>query len=327
MGEEVVSTPTSSGGTESAGASSAPTSTSTPPAAAAPVDMGVALERAMSGATPDPQTPPAQPVQMPGPLPYERHKAILDGAYKERDTLRQQFDQYKQQHGWVESVPREHWQMMSALTNKLAKNPLGFTDELMAQLMTNPQYTSYLRSLGARLLGNGRGAPQEPGPDLDYGEGRTGYSAAQMQKLREWDRQRLASEFDQKLQPLLQDQQDRQKQQEWQRYGKELAQRADQTASVIYQRALKWPHFEEIKKDIAALMTQHQEMELGDAYAYVMQTKVLPSYGQRAVTSATAKLAAGTDAPGRAAGTTPKSLKDMNMDEKFEHFMKVHGAG
>lgn len=141
---------------DSAGAGSQP---ATPEAAAAPVETSpaaivpAAAEQAPAGSTSS---------EAPGPIPLDRHKAILDGAYKERDAYKAQLDSWKD-YEWVRGMPKAEFQDAITKVQRAATDPVGFFRELVTDLDAHPTHAQQLRSEAARLLGRGKGAAE---PDL-----------------------------------------------------------------------------------------------------------------------------------------------------------------
>jgi hypothetical protein len=117
----------------------------------------------------DPPVSPSSEVK--GPLPYERHKAILDGAYKERDSYKAQLDSWKD-YEWVRGIPQQEFQAAVTKIQRAASDPVGFFRELVADLDNHPTHSQQLRSEAARLLGKGRGAPEtDLSPDVEITDG------------------------------------------------------------------------------------------------------------------------------------------------------------
>ena len=122
-----------------------------------------------------------------GPLPYDRHKAILDGAYKERDTYKTQLDGWKD-YEWVRGIPAKEFQETVTKIQRAATDPIGFFRDLVADLDNHPTHSQQLRSEAARLLGR-RNAPEPdltPDVEITDGQGQVvgkTFSAERVQQL------------------------------------------------------------------------------------------------------------------------------------------------
>lgn len=103
-----------------------------------------------------------------GPIPLQRHKEILDGAYKERDGFKSQLDELNNNYGWARSVPREQFTQIAQTQQRLATDPVGFVRELIAELRDHETFGPQFRSEAARLLASGRQTPAvDFAPDIE----------------------------------------------------------------------------------------------------------------------------------------------------------------
>src|SRR5690349_11845718 len=161
-----------------AGSSPAPSTPSTTPAASTPAP---AIAAPASGSDSAAQ----------GPIPFDRHKSVLDGAYKERDDLRRQFDDYRR------SVEGDPW---------------GYTQRQLDRLSTHPDYEQSVLRYAAQMLNARRGkfaAPiEKPKPDLPVYDlngqptGRYTYSDQALEKLDAFNRQQYDKALADKLGPI-----------------------------------------------------------------------------------------------------------------------------
>lgn len=96
-------------------------------------------------------TPPLDAASTPtkGPLPYEAHKRILDGAYAERDTLKQQVDNLR----WAEGLDRAALTEGERLGKLYQQDRPAFIRQLLAEASTDPELIPLVRSEAARVLG------------------------------------------------------------------------------------------------------------------------------------------------------------------------------
>ena len=141
---------------------------------AAPVETEPVAEVASADAIVPPatETPTAQPSSDErGPLPFERHKAILDGAYKERDQYKSQLDGWKD-YEWVRGIPPTEFREAVTKVQRAASDPVGFFQDLYADLANHPTHAQQLRSVAAKMLGSGRTSKEaDLSPDVEITDG------------------------------------------------------------------------------------------------------------------------------------------------------------
>lgn len=107
----------------------------------------------------------------PGPLPFKRHKEILDGAYKERDTYKAQLEGFKD-YEWVRQIPAQDFRAVVEKIQRANTDPVGFFRELYTDLANHPTHAQQLRSEAARLLASGRSSePANLDPDVEITDG------------------------------------------------------------------------------------------------------------------------------------------------------------
>lgn len=136
---------------EAAFAADAPVADSLPAAADTPSpETDAAALASVDAIAPPADVPPTDgitPEQ--GPIPLERHKAVLDGAYKERDAFKQQLDQLS----WATKVDRAAVEEYSRLGQMYQADRPGFIRQLLAEASQNPELMPLVRSEAARVLG------------------------------------------------------------------------------------------------------------------------------------------------------------------------------
>lgn len=249
-----------------------------------------------------------------GPIPAERHKAILENT--RRKTAEDVVARVESQFG-----PAIQFQ------SRLHADPVGTISQLITEAVNDPGMGQQIVSQLARALGARRGQArtnEEPQADLETEDGSLVYSADQHAKREAWLRQQIAEETAQRLAPLEQDRQER---------AKEAATlRAQQeTRQTVTSRLKAWegrPGFSEHKQAIAQIQQSYVDSgmdtwsALGLAYADVYADKVLPKLQadtqNKFVSTAVAKARASTDNPSAVGPSTkprPKSL-----DEAFAQF-------
>lgn len=187
------------------------------------------------------------PSESAGPLPFERHKAILEKARTEARAAAEQ--EWKAKYGWAERYQPEQVTQAVQLAKLLEQDPHRAVAMLQAALAQSDPPK----------------APEIPQPDLRAEDGTPVYSAPQMQKLLEWQRDQMQSQIEAQYGPVR----DRVRFQE-------VAMRAQQEASQTLTKArAEWPLFTELEGDIKALMVAHDQMALHDAYLAAYREKGL----------------------------------------------------
>jgi hypothetical protein len=298
-------------------------STSSVPSPGAPAT--VATQPAAGDGSPSQATDEWDPSA--GPLPYERHKAILENTRtKARDEAQQAI---QQQYGWALQVGPEHFQAITNLARQWAQDPVSFVLGALDDLTGSPEYAPQLRSHVAKILatrpqngGNGQThAPvqEEPQPDIVV-DGYSWYSAQKLAERDRWLSNQLLTQVRQELQPLQQDMQSRQE--------RETIQAATQAANTFAKDTLaqmtRLPYFAEQKAEIEKVfrsMPPMPDAQVGqairDAYIQVLATKVLPSLSSNAkselLSSLNQKAAASARNPSTGAvavAARPKSFEE-----------------
>lgn len=266
----------------------------------------------------DPNAPAAAVVPAPsdkGPIPFERHQAILDNARKK--TL-----------GEVASRVEQHFGPAIQLQQRLRSDPAGTLTQLFDEAMSNPDLGPTLRSHAARVLAGSRGKPagsEEPQPDLsgqdDQGQTVRFYSAEQQAKRDVWARQQILAEVDARTAPFQKDLQTRAQREQAEQQNAAIRQNVTSRLTTWREQPGFTEHEAEIAEQQAALVAQGLDTwsALGLAYTKVYQAKVLPTVradSQTALVKEAARKAAGSTAhSGTVAPSTQARPKDW--DEAF----------
>ena len=262
----------------------------------------------------------------PGPLPYERHKAILDKAYAERDGLKAQIEQLS----WAQQVPAEVRPQIHRLIEMAAKtqgDPVAFLMELAAEVQNDPRHAAALKSHAARMLGT-RSAPQvadeEPGPDIVV-DGHSWYSAGQQAKREQWLTRQLAGQMSAVVQEqvaplatLAQRVADAERTQA-------ATKAAEAFAATEFEKVSKLPGFVDHQAEISAAFDAEiakvpkadqdrvAAIVLRDVYHAVVLPKLTASSNQTLLKTLTAKASAsslGTTPTVAATATRPRSMRE-----------------
>lgn len=265
----------------------------------------VAEPSASLTATPAPAaaTPPE-----PGPVPYPRFHEVNE----ERSRFKADLDKL----AWARSIPETQAPVIAEFYQRFAGDPMGtLLGEVEAIAQADPRYAQAVKSAAARWLGANRQARDlpMPEPDLETQDGRPLYSAAQAQKLMEWRESRLQQQMAKQVQPLEQFV----KQAQIQQVRGEIQQQAQSWAQQTFNEWKGKPHFVEYKAQIAQLM-QERNIGLGDAYAEVLVTQVLPKLSAQERSAVVAqmqtKAAAGTASPARTPAASAQPAKTFGAE-------------
>jgi hypothetical protein len=280
--------------------------------AAEPASSEPAADPPPEGATALPATDAtnADAPSEPGPIPYSRHKEILEG---ERTKLAEQEAKW-QRVAWADELATAGYtpeQIREAIGTQraLRENPVAALEELYGAIQNSPHYAEQARSFAGKLLGSKAQAEDaEPQPDL-IGQDANGqfrvYSAEQLAKREAWLERRMVGQLEQRFQPLIQSHQQAQQREQqaelWRSAEAELATYKDR------------PGFTEHKAEIAALVGQGKA--LADAYNHILVTKVIPKLQETGKAQAMAdfqkQAQASSAKPSTAAPVTPANPKSF----------------
>jgi hypothetical protein len=199
---------------------------------------------------------PGESPSTPGPLPFDRHKAILEKARADHETA---LKAERERFAWAQDVPPEQAAQVAAFVKQAAGNPVEFVMQYADALLQNPEHAAALRSYAARTLGTRAAAAAQPvqptGPDLGQVlevDGIPLYTKQQQDARDQWLIQRVVDAVTQevggRIAPV-------------ESVAQALAQakkdQADQeqrmtSAKTLMARATKWEGFAEHQKELAA---------------------------------------------------------------------------
>lgn len=186
------------------------------------------------------------PKAPPGPIPFDRHKAVLDNARRE----------YEQKYSWAKGIEPEQGYQLAGLARALATDPVATYRAIGAQLEA------------AGLLKGANGQPpqpadQKPQPDLITEDGRRVYSAQQAEALNDWAMKQMEQRIAQRFGPI-----------EQQFQMSQVMAEANSTAAQVLQEASQWPHFTECAVEIRDEMIRDKRLSLEGAYRRVVVPKL-----------------------------------------------------
>lgn len=243
--------------------------------------------------------------EMAGPIPLDRHKAVLEKtraevAAKAREEAERD---WKSRYGWAERYQPDQVEQSARLYAWLNQNPHGFMRWLRTQIGED-----------APTQGPAQAAPREEGPpppDLRAEDGTPVYSAPQLQKYLEWK--------DQQFKALVEPLQRKLTQQEEKEKARQTAWAAKQSASGLLKYAReKWPAFQDLEPDVLQAMKANPSLSFHDAYIRAFaeqgQSKLREQWSAEYQGTLAQKQNASTAAPGRPSGTPKKYTEMDTMD-------------
>ena len=253
-----------------------------------------------------------------GPVPFDRHKAILDGAYGERDTARREFQEYKERHGWADQVDPQEFQHLQRWSTAYREDPVKWMAETISELrQMYPHLTPALTSEAARILGGARGLHTTPEPEIEPDipvldpQGNVVSQAFSADRVKQYVTRAVAEALGRDVAPLKKSVEDQQASVVAQR--ERAASIAD--ADAVYKQAEQWHGFAEHKPAIAKAFHAHPNWSLQDAYLHVLHTEILPKFDQASQTKLLTQLktqaAGGTVRPDGAGQAKPDFKGDF----------------
>lgn len=260
--------------------------------------------QAATAPAPTPETPAdSNPTR--GPIPFDRHKAVITNTRNEarKETLTE--------FGITDDMTPAEVRTGVTMLQSLKRGGVGFLDYLRSQI--DPQAAAPAPTAPA--------APPvvqdpEPEPDIELADGRHVYSAEQQRTWHQWHERKLTAQLDKTYGPI--------------RDAHELQQlqvKAQSEAKQLVGAAKQWPLFNELKPYIATALKAHQgpltQTSFHDAYLAAFQqhgTRLQREAwerernGQR-VDELTRKAGAATARPGAPQPLTPRATKDKSFEE------------
>lgn len=271
--------------TEGADSSPAPTDTSTTAASPTPESTPEAVTPPSD--TGQPQTEPD--LEPTGPLPLERHKAILENARKKAA------EEALQPYAWVQKYgdPQTAQQRL-AVTEWMERDPAGFLRTWAAS--QNLDLSQVVPHASAPTPPRVEEPPQ---PDILLESGQMTYSTERLRELLAYQERQLASRFERELAPIKQE-----------RAITQVQQEATLKARQEIAAAQSWTGFAEHRADIVAHLQHNPTATLRDAYIAVVpaklaerEAKVRDEAYQKALADIQSKAAAGSSVTPRTSGT------------------------
>lgn len=282
------------------------------PAAAATVQPGTTAQPGV--------TPPAAAA---GPIPFPDHQKILDNARAK--TRAEVLAEVDRDLGWARQVPRQSFEEIRSVAQRMHADPLGFYQWFGEQLAQHPVYGPQMRTSTPAAASN-----DMPAPDVQIMDGQghvTGmtYSADGLAKRDEWLKRNIAADFTKEIAPLRQAHERSMQEAQTRDTQMRLNASADQVLGRIEQildgRKDLWP-------DVDRLMAADPNLDAVDAALQVRKTIIAPKATETAAAAAAEtmrKKANGNTANGTGAVATP-IVRPKNPKELAGFLANLEGA-
>jgi hypothetical protein len=256
--------------------------------------------------------PTAAVTPAPGPIPFERHKQVLDNAYKERDSFKTQFESLKQQLESPDSQRLRQW------ADSFRTNPEQWFASTIAELAAvRPDLVPNFRSQAARYLASRQAPAESFEPDIPvYNEhGQMVAQTYSADKVKSLVQQAVAAALQTEVTPLKQDFQQRQAVEQ----QRQILYEANQTATSQFEEAKTWPGFivdaakGTVDADCAKAFAEHQDWSLERAYIATVVPKLRAKEQAQVLDELKTKAAASTGVnPAGAAVASSRRPRDFN---------------
>lgn len=236
----------------------------------------------------------------PGPIPFDRHKAVLEET--------------RAKYAWADKYGTpETAQQRLAVTEWMERDPVGFLRTYAANQGIDPQ-TLFPQTLFPQAQ---RPAPA-PDPDLEvdvlFENGQTTFTGDKVKQLLAMKEQQIMSRVEQELAPIKQE-----------RAVTQLQLQARSHAQQQLQVAATWPGFQEHEEDLKGFLKANPTATLHDAYINVVPAKLAArieaektaSY-QRALTDLQTKAGAASIPAPRTSGASALDTSAMTIRQALE---------
>lgn len=140
-------------------------STETPASETAATPADATAPPATETTAPAPDVPPRDE----GPIPFERHKKVLEGARAETTAAKEELARLRDQLGWADGMDRQTLEEAFQLGRRYRTDPQGFVRQMLQDALADETVAPLIRSEAARALASGRQptvAPDELAPDI-----------------------------------------------------------------------------------------------------------------------------------------------------------------
>jgi hypothetical protein len=243
-----------------------------------------------------------------GFIPRDR----FDEVNTKKAELERQLAEYREKHGWAESVQRDQLEQMAQWYSRYNGDAGEFMESILQESLQHPVHGASVKSRLGRMLAQLRQQQSQPEPIEagipvmnDKGDivART-FTDAQINQL-------LQQKLDAALSPFKEDLDTRKSQAQKAQERAQVEAKAD--ADVAYVK--KRPGFAKFQKEILATFSANPNMTIRDAYDAVMDSK-LPQEAEAKVLSDLQQKAN--------AQTVGSSAPSSSAPPKFKNFAEAH---
>lgn len=246
----------------------------------------------------DPAKVDEQPRELTGPIPVERHKALLEAERKNTAAEKAKWERVQWASELVDQgATAEEVRHALSIRRDLRERPEQVIEALLTEAAGIPELVAQVRSIAGRVLGGGQvpqaqpQADEEPPPDMfDTASGIQGYSAAQQRKRDEWLTRRIETKFAEDNKPIKdwwQSQQKREQQEAKTRaHNAEIKQHVDIQGARLDALVKMGTEAGYYDNDFKAKMAEYAKgldynVTVDQAWTHVFHSHVLPTLGQR----------------------------------------------
>lgn len=275
-------------------------------------------------------TPPNADENTPAPAKnLAEHKRILDNARTKAVA------DYRERFGWAEQVPKEKFDQIAAIADKLATDPLGHLRELYQSLSRHAVYGPQLRSEAGRMLAN---RDVEPKPDVEIRNdqnqvvGMT-YSDKALAARDAWNERRILANVQREIGPIKATHEQAEKTRIAEAREKQVTAAVDTSFNDVLEileiTDAKQPDSQKLLAAVNAMMDTHPEWTWEKSARQVWKEQIRPTLEGKALTQALAtqkQKAAGNTASGHAAAT-PMKLKPNASPKEVAAFLRALDVG
>jgi hypothetical protein len=253
-----------------------------------------------------------------GPIPYDRHKSILDGAYKERDGYKTQLDALS----WAKDLDRQAIEQAHRIGQLYQTDRIGYLRGIIAESLADQELAPLLRSEAARVLAGARGqAPDaEIKPDIPVYDANNQlvaqtYSADAVKQIVQ---RAIAEAIGKEVSPIKQTFAEQQARAKAIEQRQQAIQKVDQVVSRLEKRPLFKEHVEEIAKamDLPEFAGLDPIEQAYAAYHHVVDPKLQQTHQAQTLATLEKQAAAAQVNPNAAVVTSktrPTSLLDTSL--------------
>lgn len=247
----------------------------------------------------------------------DRSPFIPRARFDEVNAKKTAAEQWKEQYAWAEKIDQGTMTEAIALAQRYKGDPIGFLQELAAEIQAHPEHGARLRSFAAQQLAAGRGqaAPAAPNYDqiqIDLGDGRA-VSLGEIQ-------QQWLAKVREELSPVLKSVE----QTNAERAQLKAQADADAFAGSTMQDVSTWPGMDNpanrkaVGDAIKAMQLTSDDprdlqLALSKAWRQVVLPQIHSSAQSQLMDNLKTKAAASSVNPGSASPSTPKQYTSFNQ--------------